>query len=60
MGVTLNCGIGMVVICSESEAQKLTDILQENGESVNQIGYIQKTQGDHLVEINNTDTAWKS
>lgn len=58
MGVTLNCGIGMVVICAPDMAQKITDSLQENGETVNKIGYIETVKGSDIVTIQNTDTAW--
>lgn len=58
MGVTLNCGIGMVVICAPSEADKIMSDLQENGEIVANIGYIKTANSDALVEINSTDTAW--
>jgi phosphoribosylformylglycinamidine cyclo-ligase len=58
MGVTLNCGIGMVVICAPDEVQKLMESLQENGEIVSQIGYINEVEGETRVTINNTDTAW--
>lgn len=58
MGVTLNCGIGMVLVCAPDMAQKITDSLQENGETVNKIGYIEKVSGDDLVTIQNTNEAW--
>lgn len=58
MGVTLNCGIGMVVVCSPDEAQSITDSLIENGETVNKIGYIEETSSETRVTINNANTAW--
>ncbi len=58
MGVTLNCGIGMVVICAPDMAQKITDSLQENGETVNKIGYIETVKANDRVTIQNTGTAW--
>jgi len=59
MAVTLNCGIGMVVICAQNDAEKITENLKANDEIVSQIGYIDEAQGDTRVLINNTDTAWK-
>ncbi|HPF77671.1 MAG TPA: phosphoribosylformylglycinamidine cyclo-ligase [Alphaproteobacteria bacterium] len=59
MGVTLNCGIGMVVICAEDQAEKLMENLRQQGETVTKIGYIDAVQDDKRVTINNTDKAWK-
>ena len=59
MAVTLNCGIGMVIICDPNMAEKIMENLTENGETVREIGYIDEAQDDHLVSINNTDKAWK-
>ena len=59
MAVTLNCGIGMVVICAEDQAQNLMDNLQENDETITQIGYIQKADQNNRVEILNADKNWK-
>lgn len=58
MGVTLNCGIGMVVICAPDMVTKITDSLKENGETVFEIGYIEKTEGSSKVTIHNTKSAW--
>ncbi len=59
MAVTLNCGIGMVVICAEDMADKLVENLTQNGEAVTKIGYIDDLQDERSVLINNTDQAWK-
>ena len=59
MAVTLNCGIGMVVICAEDMAEKLIENLTTNGEIVSKIGYIDTTQSDTRVTLQNTDKAWK-
>ncbi|HPD83705.1 MAG: phosphoribosylformylglycinamidine cyclo-ligase [Alphaproteobacteria bacterium] len=59
MGVTLNCGIGMVVVCAPDNAEKLMENLQENGETVYRIGYIDAAKGDQRVFINNAEKAWK-
>lgn len=59
MGVTLNCGIGIVVICAEDMAEKIMENLSKNGEIVSKIGYIETNQGGQRVTIHNTDKAWK-
>ncbi len=59
MAVTLNCGIGMVVICAKDMAEALIEDLIKNGETVTQIGTIEQTQSPTLVSIQNTDTAWR-
>lgn len=59
MAVTLNCGIGMIVVCDPAQADKVMENLSKNGEIVAQIGYIDEMGGKHRVKINNTDTAWK-
>ena len=58
MAVTLNCGIGMVVICAKDDAQKIMDNLVQHGEKVMKIGYINKKSDGASVIVNNTDTAW--
>ena len=61
MAVTLNCGIGMVVICAPDDATKIMDNLTANGEEVFKIGYLE-TRKDNApsVIIKNTETAWVS
>ena len=59
LAVTLNCGIGMVIVCSEDMAEKLMENLRENGETVHKIGYIDAVEGTQSVRIDNTDAAWK-
>ncbi len=59
MAVTLNCGIGMVVICAASETEKIMENLTANDETVFKIGYISKEKNENRVDILNTQTAWK-
>lgn len=63
MGRTLNCGIGMIVICAEDMAEKIMENLSSHGEIVTKIGYIDdashETLEKDLVSIANTDNAWK-
>lgn len=59
MAVTLNCGIGMIVVCEQADAQKIMDNLTEQGETVMKIGYLKKKTDEKSVIIENTDKAWK-
>ncbi len=59
MAITLNCGIGMVVICAEANAQEIMDDLTKNGETVMKIGYLDNKSNDQSVIINNTEQTWK-
>ena len=43
---TFNCGIGMVVIMSEQDADAATKLLQTEGEQVWRIGHIRARRGD--------------
>lgn len=43
---TLNCGIGMVVVVPESQADQAVAYLQAQGEQVQRIGIIRERQGD--------------
>jgi len=59
MAATLNCGIGMVVICAPEHADALSTCLRDQGESVFVVGHV---KGCHdmpaRVSIKNQDTAW--
>ena len=46
MARTLNCGIGMAVICAADQAQAVIECLEEQGEQVFTIGQIEKTGED--------------
>jgi len=48
---TFNCGIGMVVVVSASDAERATRILRDCGETVSTIGQIEKHQGEAEVRI---------
>lgn len=58
MALTLNCGIGMIAICDEQDCEKLKEILEKNGETVYQIGYITADNAQQ-VDIKNSESAWK-
>ncbi len=42
---TFNCGIGMIVVCAADQADDLTALLTETGESVARIGYVSAAPG---------------
>ena len=46
---TFNCGIGMLLILSQEDADKAMDILSEQGEKIYRIGYV--TKGKKEVTI---------
>ncbi len=58
MALTLNCGIGMVVVCAEDQAQEIMDNLIANGENAFKIGYISKKTDQNAVILNNVEQAW--
>ena len=50
---TFNCGIGMVLVVSAEDADVIQKFLQQQGETVYQIGRIRTRQGDeHQTQIN--------
>lgn len=52
MARTFNCGIGLILVVAAEEVAKLTQILQDHGEKVFQIGKIKARQNDeHQVKI---------
>ena len=42
---TFNCGIGMVVVCAADRAEALTALLQDQGETVAQLGHVTSGKG---------------
>lgn len=42
---TFNCGIGMIVVCAADQADALTDLLAEQGETVSRLGTVTETAG---------------
>lgn len=52
MARTFNCGIGLILVVAAEEVAKLTQILQDHGEKVFQIGEIKARQNDeHQIKI---------
>jgi phosphoribosylformylglycinamidine cyclo-ligase len=58
MARTLNCGIGMVVVCAKNQADAVVKTLKAQGETVYALGAIGKRSKDAVV-IGNIETAWK-
>lgn len=56
---TLNCGIGMVVICDPDRAGEIEKSLQDSGETVHHIGLTEKQNvSDPYIHIDNLDASW--
>ena len=55
---TFNCGVGMVVIVSATEAQRLEALFRDAGEDVHAIGRVVAADGDEEVRVDNLDEAW--
>jgi phosphoribosylformylglycinamidine cyclo-ligase len=60
MARTLNCGIGMVVVCDPQFSDEIAKLLKAQGEDVSMLGNITKRSvADEPVIIDNIDTAWR-
>lgn len=58
---TLNCGIGMVLICNPAFADNIVQALEQSGEDVFRIGRIKaNTNSNPHVVIENTHLAWRT
>lgn len=55
MAVTLNCGIGMIVIVDRKNADIISEKLTSTGETVKEIGYIEYSSGSDAVHINHLE-----
>ena len=50
---TFNCGIGMVLVVNAEDADAIQKFLQQQGETIYQIGRIRSRQGnEHQTQIN--------
>jgi phosphoribosylformylglycinamidine cyclo-ligase len=49
---TFNCGIGMIAIVKAEAAEKVTEVLQESGESVVLLGKVIPAKAEHRVVYN--------
>lgn len=58
---TLNCGIGMVVICDAKDANAIEESLTKSGETVYRIGHItEQTRDDRGIFLDNLSSSWGS
>ncbi len=56
---TFNCGIGMVVIVPEDQAEAISDLLTQHGETVTTIGHVARRTADQpAVQYANMDSGW--
>jgi len=53
---TFNCGIGMVIVVAASEADGLTELLEQAGEAVSRIGRID--EGPRGCTVNGPEGSW--
>ncbi len=58
MARTLNCGIGMVVICAAGKEQSILEQLAGAGEKAAIIGITTATTAEERVQIDNLEAAW--
>lgn len=56
---TFNCGIGMIVIAKADAVEMVTEILNDAGETVTQLGQLIPAKGEHRVVYNgHLDLSW--
>lgn len=55
---TLNCGIGMIVICDKAQAAGIISHLEQAGEKAAIIGETESSSAEPRVRIENLETAW--
>lgn len=56
---TLNCGIGMIVICDKMQADRIEKTLKDTGEIVYRVGVIKnRNVSDAPITLENIDEAW--
>lgn len=60
MARTFNCGIGMVMIVSEGDADRAIEILTEHGEQAHKIGKISKGSGPAICQVSGAAGTWGS
>ncbi|MGE0154096.1 MAG: phosphoribosylformylglycinamidine cyclo-ligase [Reyranellaceae bacterium] len=59
MSRTFNCGIGMVLVCAADDAERLSEVLRRQGESVAAIGRIEAAEGEPACVVDNAERQWR-
>ncbi len=59
MARTFNCGIGMVVVCAEADAEQVMGALGRGGENPSVIGRIEAGDGEAACIVESTVAAWR-
>lgn len=57
LSATLNCGIGMVVVCDKNQKDALIQSFKESGESVFELGQIISRETEPVI-LHNQDESW--
>lgn len=58
---TFNCGLGMVVVTAKADAQRVSDTLSEVGETVAEVGIIERAPTDEAdCVVDHADSLWRS
>jgi phosphoribosylformylglycinamidine cyclo-ligase len=56
MHLTFNCGLGMIIVVDEKDAQQTIDLLNAEGETATLVGRIEKaSEGEELVYVKGVD-----
>lgn len=61
LATTLNCGIGMIVVCEADKASEVSKVLEEQGETVYTLGTIEEREegeGAEALILSDLDQAW--
>ncbi len=59
MSRTFNCGIGMVLVCAASDAERLAGVLRQHGETVSLIGRIEAGDGEASCVVDGAERQWR-
>lgn len=58
MARTFNCGIGMIVIVAQKQADDITKLLTDAGEKVFRIGEVEKNLSERRVSLQGMEASW--
>ena len=58
---TFNCGLGMIVVVAKDDAARVAHALTETGETVSEIGVIEKAPTDEAdCVVEHAESLWQS